>query len=149
MRGFVQLTDDGKLPQDLLTGGIKATRTLLHSMMTNFICSEAFTIPFWVFDATSLGALESPATTHAVKWLPPPDHLDLSLFSDISPTYPGIMPPGSPHFPPSLITSIMPPLRGTISSQGLPIRRDFVNLYQMLSQGTALPGQNTHKDCPL
>lgn len=32
VRGFVQLTDDGKLPQYLLTGGTKATRILLHSI---------------------------------------------------------------------------------------------------------------------
>lgn len=138
--GFVQLTDDGKLPHDLLTGGIEAARTLLHGMVANFICSEAFTTPFWVFDATPLGVLESPATTHAITSLPPPDHLDLSLFSDISPTHPGIMTPGSPHFPPSLTTSMIPPLGGTIPSQGLSTRRELVDLYQMLSRGTALPG---------
>ncbi|KAK0755163.1 hypothetical protein B0T18DRAFT_315923 [Schizothecium vesticola] len=134
VRGFVQLTDDGKLPQDLLTGGIDAARTLLHGMVANFICNEAFTNPFWVFNAATLGVLESPATTDAVKSLPPPDRMDLSLFSDISPTRPDIMTPGSPHFSHPLITSMMPPLGGGISSQGLPVRRDFMNLYHMLAQ---------------
>ncbi|KAK1830928.1 hypothetical protein QBC39DRAFT_331270 [Podospora conica] len=132
--GFVQLTDDGKLPQDLRSCDIDAARTLLHGMLANFIISEAFSSPYWVFDATSAGVLESPATT--LKPTTPGLRMDLNLFSDISPIRQGhtVATPGSPHYPPPLITSMLPRLGITASSLGVPVKHDFDNLHRMLAR---------------
>lgn len=136
---FVQFTDEGKLPLDLWTGGIDAVRTLLQGMLTHFICNEAFATPFWVFDATSIGVLESPATLPSMKGsLTPAFRADFGLFSDISPMRPNMATPGSPHYPPTLITSMIPPLGGASSSLGLPGRREVDHLYDMLSRGKIL-----------
>lgn len=133
---FIQLTDEGKLPPDLWTGGIDAVRTLLHGMLTHFICAEAFTTPFWVFDATTIGVLESPATLTSMKGpLTPAFRADFGLFSDISPMRPNMATPGSPHYPPTLITSMFPPIGGVSSALGLPGRREVDHLYDMLSRG--------------
>lgn len=133
---FIQFTDEGKLPLDLWTGGIDAVRTLLHGMLAHFICNEAFASPFWVFDATSIGVLESPATLPSMKGsLTPAFRADFGLFSDISPMRPNMATSGSPHYPPTLITSMIPPLGGASSSLGLPGRREMDHMYHMLSQG--------------
>jgi hypothetical protein len=134
--GFVQLTDEGKLPPDLWTGGIDPVRTLLHGMLTHFICAEAFTTPFWVFDATTIRVLESPATLTSMKGpLTPAFRADFGLFSDISPMRPSMATPGSAHYPPALITSMMPPPRGASLPLSLPGRREVDHLYDMLSRG--------------
>lgn len=133
--GFVQLTDEGKLPPDLWTGGADAARTLLHGMLVNFICAEVFATPFWVFNAISPSVSESPAAmSSGMKPLTPGYRVDLGLFSDISPIRPNLATPGSPHYPPKLITSMMPTL-GIASSQSLPGRYEMDHLYQLLIQG--------------
>ncbi|KAK0629464.1 hypothetical protein B0T17DRAFT_487861 [Bombardia bombarda] len=72
IKEFVRLQDDGGLPEELLTGGAGMVQVLLHAMLVNFIFTETLASPFWVFNAMSLGTLESP-------FLPPNTSTPLDL----------------------------------------------------------------------
>ncbi|KAK4234095.1 hypothetical protein C8A03DRAFT_18939, partial [Achaetomium macrosporum] len=58
----VRLTDKGELPEGLLTptgnDGVHTAQVLLQGMLANFISSEVFKSPFWVFNAISVSTLE-------------------------------------------------------------------------------------------
>ncbi|KAK1830929.1 hypothetical protein QBC39DRAFT_259930 [Podospora conica] len=67
IRGFVRLTDDGKLPAPLSLDNqgdsqLCSTRLLLLGMLSDFFVTETLESPFWVFSALSKQGfdLESP-----------------------------------------------------------------------------------------
>ncbi|KXX73964.1 hypothetical protein MMYC01_209694 [Madurella mycetomatis] len=134
VKWFVRMTDTGMLPVELLTGGEKAVHTLLNGMLANFICAEIIASPFWVYNATSLGTIESPGTALG-KSLPAVGfRMDMNTFNDVAPARPGRCPtPGSPKFPPPLITSMMPSLSTSLSMLGLPVKPDMERLFYMLT----------------
>ncbi|KAK4456557.1 hypothetical protein QBC42DRAFT_190732 [Cladorrhinum samala] len=135
VKGFVQLTNVGKLPPAILHGGKEAVHTLLQAMLTNFFCKEILASPLWVFTATSLGTLESP------NILPPRSfssgiRMDMNMFNDIAPLRPAALPqpPKSPLFPPPLITTMVPSLSigSNASALGLPTRTEMERMHAML-----------------
>lgn len=138
VKGFVRLTEDGNLPAELLSHGSETIPSLLHGMLANFICAETLASPFWVFNALAAGTLESPSIP-----APPPAlsvvtgsrfRMDRTLFNDIAPLRSAACAhtPGSPLFPPPLITSMLPSLGAT--GMGMPIKTDMESLYTMLSK---------------
>lgn len=141
VKGYVQMTDAGGLPQELLSGGKEAINTLLNGMLANFICSEILASPMCVFVATSLGTLESPGIFPAkpLPGLPGVGfRMDMNTFSDVAPLRPGATPtPKSPQFPPPLITSMLPPLASGPSLLGLPLKPEMERLVHMLTDGTS------------
>lgn len=139
VKGFVRMTDTGTLPVELLRGGEKATHTLLNGILANFICAETIASPLWVFTATSLGTAESPGTVLG-KSLPAIGfRMDMNTFNDVAPARPSPCPtPGSPKFPPPLITSMVPPLGTGLSMLGLPVKPDMERLFHMLTDGKIL-----------
>ncbi|KAK3326702.1 hypothetical protein B0H66DRAFT_472613 [Apodospora peruviana] len=138
VKDFVKLTADGRLPDEILAGGTEMVPTLLHGMVTNFICNEALASPFWVFSAIGVNALESPSVAAQTSNSPVGFRMDLAMFSDIAPMRSAACAhtPGSPLFPPPLITSLIPPLgiNTKMVSMGLPMRPEMENMYHMLAQ---------------
>lgn len=139
VKGYVRITEEGNLPPQLLEGGKEALHTLLNAMLANFICAEILASPLWVFQATSLGTLESPGTAFAKPFSGLPSvgiRMDMNAFSDVAPARPGPCPtPRSPQFPPPLITSMMPALGSSTSFLGLPLKADMERLVHMLRDG--------------
>lgn len=140
VKEFVKLNEDKTLPEELPTNSIETTQLLLQGMLADFICTEILASPFWVFSAIQAGTLESPSVPHAPRTpLATSFRMDRSIFNDIAPTRPApIAPtPGSPHFPPSLITSMLPQIMTTPaqSGLGLPSKMEMENLYHMLLSG--------------
>ena len=138
VKGFVQLTNVGKLPPAILHGGKEAVHTLLQAMLTNFFCKEILASPLWVFTATSLGMLESP------NILPPSSfssgfRMDMNMSNDIAPLRPAAppQPPKSHLFPPPLITPMVlsSGIGSNASALGLPTRTEMERMHAMLVDG--------------
>ncbi|KAL0475899.1 hypothetical protein QR685DRAFT_62710 [Neurospora intermedia] len=135
VKEFVKLKEDKTLPEELPTNSSETTQLLLQGMLADFISTEILASPFWVFTAISAGTLESPSVPHpSTVPIATSFRMDLSLFNDIAPMRPIYAPtPGSPHFPPPLITAMLPQALGNAASGlGLPTKTEMENLYHML-----------------
>ncbi|KAK3352127.1 hypothetical protein B0H65DRAFT_507399 [Neurospora tetraspora] len=135
VKEFVKLNEDKTLPEELPTNSSETTQLLLQGLLADFISTEILASPFWVFTAISAGTLESPSVPHpGTEPIATSFRMDLSLFNDIAPMRPIYAPtPGSPHFPPPLITSMLPQALGNAASAlGLPTQTQMENLYHML-----------------
>lgn len=138
VKEFVKLNEDKTLPEELPTNSSETTQLLLQGMLADFISTEILASPFWVFTAISAGTLESPSVPHpGTGPIATSFRMDLSLFNGIAPMRPIYAPtPGSPHFPPPLITAMLPPALGNAASGlGLPTKTETENLYHMLLSG--------------
>ncbi|KAH6838361.1 hypothetical protein B0I37DRAFT_394290 [Chaetomium sp. MPI-CAGE-AT-0009] len=159
VRSFVQLTDNGELPAELLAtpdDGVRPARVLLHGMLAHFIASETLESPFWVFDVISADSLEleSPSVPRLNSMSPIGFRMDLAMWNfNISPprqvSSPRPVPmvdrlaePQDVRKPPRLVTSTQPP--GTFvgpvlgfSGRNLPSRNAMEGLYQLLSDAEA------------
>jgi len=136
VKDFVKLTEDGRIPEDLLSGGHEVVPALLHAMLAHFISNETLASPFWIFNALAVGTLESPSIPNP-KSLGPMGfkHMDSAIFNNVAPSRNTAVPtPGSPHFPPPLITSMFSQLGMNVSSLGMPMKSEMENLYRMLSK---------------
>ncbi|KAK3326703.1 hypothetical protein B0H66DRAFT_167833 [Apodospora peruviana] len=109
IKSFVHLTEDGKLPPELLArrGRINTAQILLDGMLAHFVVKEAFVSPLWVFAALSVNRAE----------LVSPDSSPVSPFSRV--------PPGSPS------SSSMPGLTCLSYEEGLPSMRDMGKLQDL------------------
>jgi hypothetical protein len=85
VKPFVRLTDQGALPEELLTpdNGIRPARVLLQGMLANFIVSETLESPFWVFDVVSVDTLEleSPSVPPSNSMSPIGFRMDLAMWN--------------------------------------------------------------------
>ncbi|KAK3986768.1 hypothetical protein QBC44DRAFT_133408 [Cladorrhinum sp. PSN332] len=88
VKGFVRLTEDDKLPRQLVAGGngVQAAQLLLASMLANFIMTETLESPFWVFDVVSADRLEleSPSVPRQNSVSPVGFRMDLGLWNNSS-----------------------------------------------------------------
>ncbi|KAL1844172.1 hypothetical protein VTJ49DRAFT_3828 [Mycothermus thermophilus] len=137
VKGFVRTTENGGLPAELVSGGSAAISTLLNGMLAHYICAEIIKSPMWVFVATSIGTLESPSIPppKPLPYLPPVAfRMDMTNFGDVAPLRPVPGPtPGSPQFPPPLITSMIPPFASGASFLGLPLKHDMERLVHIIT----------------
>jgi len=133
-KSFVKLTDDNKLPDDLLANGSETVPALLHGMLANFICTETLASPFWVFNALSTNTVESPSIQMPRTVSPAGFRMDLAKYNDVAPLRSAACAhtPGSPLFPPPLITSLIPALG--MGPSGFPMRLEMANFHNMLSR---------------
>ncbi|KAK0717379.1 hypothetical protein B0T26DRAFT_709764 [Lasiosphaeria miniovina] len=158
VKGFVRLTDDGRLPEELLASAGDAagrtTQVLLHGLLANFVVTETLQSPFWVFDALSTSGLEleSPSMPRGSPMSPVGFRMDLAMWNNVAPVRSARLPqpktprmapePFSPRRLPPLVTSMKPAsplnltkvgLPGPSSNQGLPAKADIENLHLLLS----------------
>ncbi|KAL2169526.1 hypothetical protein VTG60DRAFT_5919 [Thermothelomyces hinnuleus] len=159
VKHFVRLTNKDELPNELLKlpGSDKnsTARVLLHGMLANFIISETFKSPFWVFDAIAVNAyeLESPSVPRLDSMSPVGFRMDLTAWKDFNVAPPRDVKPLRPNpvsndrlagpqdgrqFP-RLVTSIQPPNLSTnpamsLLGRELPSRQAIESLYQILSE---------------
>ena len=143
IRGFVRMNDTGGLPRELLAGGKEALYTLLNGMLAHFLCIEILASPMWVFGATSLGTLESPAgVVSSQPSLGSPGvgiGINMNSFSNVMPLRPALSSletSRSRQFPPPLPTSTIP-LIGTLSASflGVPTKSEMERLVYMITDG--------------
>ncbi|KAK3296618.1 uncharacterized protein B0H64DRAFT_318754 [Chaetomium fimeti] len=159
VKTFVQLTDNGELPEELLAtpdDGVRPARALLHGMLTDFIVSETLESPFWVFDVISTDTLEleSPIVPRLNSMSPIGFRMDLAMWNfNIAPPRQARSPrpvpvvdrlagPQDARKPPRLVTSTQPPSAFTgpvlgLSGRNLPSRQAMEGLYQLLSDRTS------------
>ncbi|KAK3500424.1 uncharacterized protein B0T23DRAFT_41533 [Neurospora hispaniola] len=139
IKSFVKLTDDSKLPAELLVKGTDMIQAVLHGMLVNFICTETLSSPFWIFNAISAGSPESPFVAPATAISPGGFRLDLAMQNAIPPrTYapaPTLAPNRDPRFPPPLITTNLQP-GGLLSASSLayPMKDEMENMFHMLTK---------------
>lgn len=160
VKHFVQLTENGELPNELLTlsdagDGVQVTQLLLHGMLSNFIISEILASPFWVFDVLSARGLEleSPSVKPMNPGSPVGFRMDLAMWNFT------VAPPRDARLPqsptvaaapqatshgigklPRLATSVrplVPSITETMSllDQNLPSRQEMEGLYHVLCNG--------------
>jgi hypothetical protein len=160
VKPFVRLTDQGALPEELLTpdNGIRPARVLLQGMLANFIVSETLESPFWVLDVVSVDnlELESPSVPPSNSMSPIGFRMDLAMWNfsiapprDVrsprtmaSPNNPLAEPQNTRKLP-QLVTSAQPPSLSVapkthLLSQSLPSRQAMERLYKVLSNGMSL-----------
>ncbi|KAM7202615.1 hypothetical protein V8F20_004404 [Naviculisporaceae sp. PSN 640] len=137
VQNFVNLTDAGELPDEVMAGGPELGSTLLHGMLVNFICNEALSSPFWIFGAMSAGNVESPSIPEPTSNSPVGFRMDLALWNQITPKRLSTFAttPGAPLFPPPLAHSMVAPLSiNTSAPVGLPQKAEMENLHHMLAK---------------
>jgi len=136
VKDFVRVTEDGRLPDELLASGSEIVQALLHGILVNFICAEILASPFWVFDAVSAGTLESPSAPPSTAITPGGFHLDLAMHrTDMAAVYRLHAPtPETSMFPPQLRVSTQPAVVGAVSST-LPTRLEMENVHHVLLKG--------------
>lgn len=145
VKAFVKLTDDFKLPAELLVKGTDMIQALLHGMLANFICAEALSSPFWIFNAISSGTLESPCVAPPTAISPGGFRLDLAMLNAIpsrtlyaqapSHSISRPAPPRDPRFPPPLITTNLRPDNIHAASLAYPMKAEMENMFHMLTKG--------------
>ncbi|KAL2173673.1 uncharacterized protein P884DRAFT_211261 [Thermothelomyces heterothallicus CBS 202.75] len=160
VKHFVRLTNKDELPNELLklpgSDKISTARVLLHGMLANFIISEAFKSPFWVFDAIAVNAyeLESPSVPRLDSMSPVGFRMDLTAWKNFNVAPPREVKPPRPNPVlndrlagpqdgvqlPRLVTSTQPPNLSTnpamsLLGRELPSRQAIESLYQILSEG--------------
>lgn len=142
IKSFVKLTDDFKLPAELLVKGTDMIQAVLHGLLVNFICTETLSSPFWIFNAISAGSPESPFVAPATAISPGGFRLDLAMLNAIpartfhAPPAPTLQPNRDPRFPPPLITTNLQP-GGILSASSLsyPMKDEMENMFHMLTKG--------------
>jgi len=71
--GFLQLTEDGRLPAAILDGDCSGLGNgavgcaLLQGMLTHFLCAEIIVSPGWVFSAAAAAAAALAPTQHGLR----------------------------------------------------------------------------------
>ena len=75
---FVRLTDEGKLPPEMLVDRrINTSQILLHGLLANFIATEIITSPRWIFAALNVNRAEFVSPDGSP--VSPPSHNDQSF----------------------------------------------------------------------
>ncbi|KAK3493608.1 hypothetical protein B0T13DRAFT_530870 [Neurospora crassa] len=117
VKTFVKLTDDFKLPNELLVKGTDMIQAVLHGMLANFICTESLASPFWIFNAISSAMLNAiPSRSTFVSALKQP------------------APPRDSRFPPPLITANLSADNVSASSLAYPMKAEMENMFHMLTK---------------
>ncbi|EGZ75971.1 hypothetical protein NEUTE2DRAFT_106312 [Neurospora tetrasperma FGSC 2509] len=138
VKDFVKITDDHKLPSELLVGSTEMVQTLLHSILANFICSEALSSPFWVFNAISSGTPESPYMAPTTAISPGGFHFDFSMSNAIPSRNLYVPSAQNARKPLSLLTTNLPlnhhhdPI--SASSLAYPMKAEMENMFHMLTK---------------
>ncbi|KAL2130953.1 hypothetical protein VTI74DRAFT_5736 [Chaetomium olivicolor] len=165
VKHFVQLTDNGELPDTLMApAGFQTAQVLLDGLLANFMFSSTMESPFWVFDVLRVNSLEmeSPGHPRADSGSPVGFRMDLALQNltlapsrdetDVRSPQPLPLTNGAQWERDKLrrlVTSMQPttifadPATTGVSDQTLPSRKSMEDLYQVL---LSLPGghRNAH-----
>ncbi|KAK3388286.1 hypothetical protein B0T20DRAFT_103318 [Sordaria brevicollis] len=141
VKDFVKLTEDHQLPSELMVGSTDMVQTLLHGIFANFICAEALSSPFWVFNAISSGSPESPYVSPPTAISPGGFRLDHALLNAIPSRNVYFPSAQQARMPLSLVTTNLPPSSHhhdpiSASSLAYPMKAEMENMFHMLTKGS-------------
>ncbi|KAK1777079.1 hypothetical protein QBC45DRAFT_199656 [Copromyces sp. CBS 386.78] len=139
VKDFVNVTDGHKLPSELLVGSIEMVQTLLHGILANFICTEALSSPFWVFNAISSGAPESPYVAPLTAISPGGLRFDHAMLNAIPFRNDYVPSAQIARMPLSLLTTNLPSSHHhhdpiSPSSMAYPMKAEIENMFHMLTK---------------
>ncbi|KAJ4400641.1 hypothetical protein N0V85_005710, partial [Neurospora sp. IMI 360204] len=138
VKDFVKITDDHKLPSELQVGSTDMVQALLHGILANFICTEALSSPFWVFNAISSGTLESPYVAPPTAISPGGFRFDFAMSNAIPSRNLYVPSTQNARIPLSLLTTNLPSSHHNdpISASRLayPMKAEIENMFHMLTK---------------
>ncbi|KAK3950728.1 hypothetical protein QBC32DRAFT_375580 [Pseudoneurospora amorphoporcata] len=139
VKDFVNVRDGHNLPSELLVGSIEMVQTLLHGILANFICTEALSSPFWVFNAISSGTPESPYVAPLTAISPGGLRFDHAMLNAIPFRNDYVPSAQIARMPLSLLTTNLPsshhhhdPIGP--STMAYPMKAEIENMFHMLTK---------------